>query len=414
MTRHLVRLLWNRRRHNALLVVEILCSFLVLFGVVLLGAQYANNFRKPLGYDIDRAWTVEVAVNAGEGGPGNATGQIERFRQVLGAVSDLPQIETTAAAFTTPYSSAGWGSGIRIGGRQVEYSLNEVTDGFPDVIGVRLLSGRWFTREDDGAAWRPVILNAQLARDIFGSTDVVGRTIRRDREAYMDRLTPEEQAEQLREMRVVGVIDEFRQFGELSTPEAYMFERIDLSSPKTAPPRIIMLKLRPGVTAAFEETLVKRMQAAAPDWSFEVKPLSQLRTEMLQSYLTPLIAVAIVAGFLLLMVALGLTGVVWQNVTERTREIGLRRAKGATRAGVYRQFLAELAILTSMALLVGVALVAQLPLVVPAEMQVVTRAVFVGSVLLSMGAILALTLGAGWYPSRLATTIEPAEALRYE
>jgi putative ABC transport system permease protein len=414
MTRHLIRLLWNRRRHNALLVVEILCSFLVLFGVVLLATQYANNYRKPIGYDIDRAWMVEVSVNASETGPQQPAGQIDRFRQVLAAASDLPQIEATAAAFTTPYSNASWGSGLRMQGRQIDFGVNEVTDGFPAVIDVRLLAGRWFSREDDGATWRPVILNAQLARDMFGETDVVGRTIRRDREPFMDRLTPEEKTEQLREMRVVGVIEEFRQFGELSTPEPYMFQRIDLSSPKAAPPRTIMVKLRPGVTAAFEETLVKRLQAAAPDWSFEVKPLGQLRTEMLQTYLTPLIAVAIVAAFLLLMVALGLTGVVWQNVTERTREIGVRRAKGATRAGVYRQFLAELAILTSMALLVGLVLIAQLPLVLPPDLQVVSRPVFVSSVLASIAAIFMLTLGAGWYPSRLATTVEPAEALRYE
>ena len=43
----------------------------------------------------------------------------------------------------------------------------------------------------------------------------------------------------------------------------------------------------------------------------------------------PLIAVGLVAGFLMLMVALGLLGVLWQNVTQRTREMGLRRAKGA-------------------------------------------------------------------------------------
>lgn len=414
MTRHLVRLLWNRRRHNVLLVLEILCSFLVLFGVMLLGVQYANNYRKPIGYDIARAWAIDVSINERSDGPQNEAGQIDRFRQVMTVIGDLPQVEATAAAFTTPYANASWGSGFRFHGRQIDHGVNEVTDAFPDVIGIRLLGGRWFSREDDGAAWRPVILNAQLARDIFGATDVVGRTIRPDSEPGMDRMTPEERAEQLREMRVVGVVEEFRQFGELSTPESYMFKRIDLSNPTTHPPRTIVVKLRPEVTVAFEETLVRQMQAAAPGWSFEVKPLTQLRTDMLQQYLTPLIAIGIVALFLLIMVALGLTGVVWQNVTERTREIGVRRAKGATRSGVYGQFLAELAILTSMALLVGLILVVQLPLLVPAELQVVPRPVFVASVLLSIAAIYALTLGAGWYPSRLATTIEPAEALRYE
>ena len=76
------------------------------------------------------------------------------------------------------------------------------------------------------------------------------------------------------------------------------------------------------------------------------------------------------AGFLLLMVALGLTGVVWQNVTQRIREIGLRRAKGARIENIHRQILGELVVMTSLALLVGVLLVAQVPLLpLPADLH---------------------------------------------
>src|SRR5262249_38996297 len=77
--------------------------------------------------------------------------------------------------------------------------------------------------------------------------------------------------------------------------------------------------------------------------------------EKLQQYLYPAIAFGVVAGFLLLMVALGLTGVVWQNVTQRVREVGLRRAKGARIEDIHRQILGELAVMTSFALIVAVA-----------------------------------------------------------
>ena len=60
MTRHLIRLIWNRKRQNFLLTVEILFSFLTLFGVVLLAAHYINNSRQPLGYQIDRVWSLSV------------------------------------------------------------------------------------------------------------------------------------------------------------------------------------------------------------------------------------------------------------------------------------------------------------------------------------------------------------------
>ena len=66
-----------------------------------------------------------------------------------------------------------------------------------------------------------------------------------------------------------------------------------------------------------------------------------------------MLAVGVVAGFLMLMVALGLTGVLWQNVTQRTREIGLRRAKGATARRIHRQILGELLVMTTLALAAG-------------------------------------------------------------
>ena len=95
--------------------------------------------------------------------------------------------------------------------------------------------------------------------------------------------------------------------------------------------------------------------------------------------------------------------------------VGLRRAKGATIADVRRQVLVEMVIMTSLALIVGVALLGQLPLLpLPNDLRIVAAPVFVGSLVFSVAAIYLLTLACGWYPSRLATKIEPAEALHYE
>jgi putative ABC transport system permease protein len=422
MTRHLFRLLWNRRRHHALVMAEILCAFLVLFGVALFAVQYANNYRQPLGYDISRAWVVTVSVNEAGWGPRVpgaeaevGSPRLERFRRVLAEVRNLPQVEAVAAGFTTPYSGASWGTGFRMNGRQIDHSVNEVTDTFPEVIGVRLVHGRWFDRQDDGMAWRPVVVNARLARTIFGETDVVGRAIRPDPEPSGERLPRGERAGAERDMRVVGVVEDFRQLGEFSTPENYMFRRLDLGSAQTPVPRTLMIRLRPGTTAAFEEPLLSSMRAVAADWSFDVRPLDALRRDMLRGYLAPIVAVGTIAAFMVIMVGLGLTGVVWQNVTQRLREIGLRRASGATRRGVYRQFLAETALQTGVALAIGLAIVAQAPLLpLPGDLQLISRPVFVTALVLAVGTINALTLAAAWFPSRLATRIEPAEALRYE
>jgi putative ABC transport system permease protein len=143
--------------------------------------------------------------------------------------------------------------------------------------------------------------------------------------------------------------------------------------------------------------------------------MANLRETNFRESLQPVMVFAIVAGFLLLMVALGLTGVLWQNVTQRIREIGLRRAKGATIVNVRRQILAELSLLTTMALVVGVALVAQVPLLpLPQMLSVIPGYVFTAALALSVLAMYLLTIGCAWYPSRLATRIQPADALHYE
>jgi putative ABC transport system permease protein len=191
--------------------------------------------------------------------------------------------------------------------------------------------------------------------------------------------------------------------------------RLDPSDPKAPLPERIFVRLTPGTEAAFEETLVKRAMAAAGAWSFEVEPIADMRTDKLREYTIPLMVVGTIAGFLLLMVGLGLTGVVWQSVTQRIREFGLRRAKGATIRSVRAQVLTEMMIMTSLALIVGIVLLAQLPLLpLPSEMRVIPSPVFVASIIFSALAIYLLTLLCGWQPSRLATRIQPAEALHYE
>jgi putative ABC transport system permease protein len=408
MTRHLLRLIWNRKRQNFLLTVEIFCSFLTLFGVVLIAVHYANNARQPLGFDIDRVWNITVDRKEPDKDPAVKARHRETYRQLLVALGEMPEVESIAAAFTGPYANATWGSSTRLtGGLEVQYGTNSVTDRYSELLHVPLVAGRWFSREDDAATWKPVVVNRRLAREIFGDANPVGQIIKEERHPNAPPPDPNEPPEI---KRVVGVIEEFRQNGELSTAESYMFQRLRLdgADPRASLPDRIFLRLRPGIAAAFEEALVRRARGVAPSWSFEVQPADAMRTDKLRQYTIPLMVVGTIAGFLLLMVALGRTGVVWQSVT-------LRRAKGATIANVRTQVLVEMVIMTSLALVAGVVLLAQVPLLpLPQDLRIVPASVFFASMGISVAAIYLLTLACGWYPSRLATKIQPAEALHYE
>ena len=415
MTRHLIRLIWNRKRQNFLLTVEMFFSFLTLFGVVLIAAQYINNSRQPLGFEIDRVWSMSVDRKESDQDPAVKARHRQTYEQVLMALRDLPQVEAVGAAFTGPYANSNWGSGSRLaGGRHVDYGVNNATDSYAELLKIPIVEGRWFSREDDAATWTPVVVNRRLAREIFGDETAVGKVIQEERGADEPAPDPNDKPTV---KRVIGVVEDFRQDGELSSPGNYLFYRMrfDPPDPKASLPERIFVRLAPGTPAAFEETLVRKAMAAAGAWSFEVEPLDAMRVDKLRTYTIPLMVVGTIAGFLLLMVGLGLTGVVWQSVTQRIREFGLRRAKGATIRSVRAQVLTEMMIMTSLALIVGVALIAQLPLLpLPSEMRVIPAPVFIGSIIVSALAIYVLTLLCGWQPSRLATRIQPAEALHYE
>jgi putative ABC transport system permease protein len=111
-------------------------------------------------------------------------------------------------------------------------------------------------------------------------------------------------------------------------------------------------------------------------------------------------------------VGLGLIGVLWQNLLQRTREVGLRRAAGASRSDVHRQVLWEQAILTSLGVLLGVVVVVQIPIL--DLIGFIRPEVFTGGLVASTVAIYLLTMLCALYPSAMASRVQPAEALRYE
>ena len=263
MTRHLLRLIWNRKRQNFLLTLEIFFSFLTLFGVVLFAMQYANNARQPLGFTIDRVWSVSVDRKESADDPAVKARHRETYRQLLTALRELPQIEVVAGAFTGPYANSNWGGDIRlVGGRRVDHGVNRVTDDFLELFHVPLVAGRWFSREDDAASWTPVVLNRHMAEEIFGDQNPIGQIIKEERDPNDAPPDPNDKPEV---KRVIGVIEEFRQNGELSTAGNYTFfrMRLDGPDPKADLPDRIFVRLKAGTPAAFEETLVKRAMAVA-------------------------------------------------------------------------------------------------------------------------------------------------------
>jgi putative ABC transport system permease protein len=399
MIAHLLRLAWNRKRSNALVILEIGAAFLVVAAVVTFSVQLGRNWLRPLGFSSTDVWSVHVDRGTDRDARQAADGAgLEAFRHMLTEVRAIDGIVGACGAFSAPYDTSVSAGVWNHEGRDVYLEFDEVTDECSDVLGLSLTRGRWFSPSDSALAFRPVVIDEDLAHDWFGSADPLGQTIPLD-----DREPP---------TRVVGLVTDFRKGGELSGRSGFVFTRIDLTNPTSSVPRNLVLKVRPGLDARFEQALLERLQAVNPGYSLELHRLDQMRETSLRERLAPLGIGAVVAAFLLLMVGLGLLGVLWQNVTRRTREIGLRRAIGASRAGIRRQMLLEVALTTTLGLALGTVLIVQVPML--DLLPFLDHQAFVWGVALSAGIVYLLTLACGVYPGLLAARIQPARALHEE
>ncbi|MEO8275681.1 MAG: FtsX-like permease family protein [Thermoanaerobaculia bacterium] len=402
MTRHLLRLVWNRKRSTALLLLELFVTFLVVALVTTTAIYQATNWRRPLGFTVDNMLVAELNSQRSSDDTFDPH-DMELFARLLQEAKALPEVESVAGSHVVPFSLALMESSFDHGGRHIDSSFNEVTDDFARTAGIEMAAGRWFGREDDGAAVTPLVVDGDFARNVFGSDSAAVGQFLDDNEASDPKAA---------RRQVVGVVAEYRAGGEFAGPENFFFERVRIGDTKHRSPRHLLIRVHPGTGIAFEERLAKRLGEVAPGWSIEVRPLAEYRADNRRLRAAPLIAGGIVGSFLLAMVALGLIGVVWQNVTERRREIGLRRALGATAAAVHRQFVAEMLLLATVALVAGTFVALQLPLL--HLLGGIPLSVVLGGIAAANVALLLLAGFAAWLPSRMASRVTPTAALRWE
>ncbi len=400
MIKHLIKLVWNRKRTVGLTVVEVALCFLTLFALAGICLSVADLYQQPLGFSYDNVWSIEIARGSSGLWSENEMVQANRLLREVSAIDGVTAATLSAAA---PYTDSFMTTRFLVDNIEVQPGLWEVGDGFLEVMNLELTEGRWFSRDDDGLNYRPLIITEELRQHRFGSQKACGKTIH---------VSPDGK----KEARVVGVVTAFRHLGELTksglfTPENHLaFER-SVSKRPFMPMTTLLIKVAPGAGVELEQTLVNTMEDVAKDWSFEVQSLVQMRDSYFKEKLQPILLGGVVAAFLLLMVGLGLVGVLWQNVTQRTRELGLRRAHGATRIRIYRQIVGETLVICTIAVVFGLVVISHIGFF---DVLITRSRVYWASTGIAMVVIYLATALCALYPSWLATTVHPAEALHYE
>lgn len=400
MFRHLLILIWKRKSRNLMLSLEILLAFIVVFAITGFVVRSTELYHLPTGFVIDDVWSVRINNSADD----NARMSPDVYDTFTRSLAAVPGVEKVAFASTSPYLSHTMRSNFSdpANKRLVMAEVIDMDDDALGLMGVTLLEGRAFDRSDNGAAAVPVVVNRRLARDMYGAGQALGKVFEQ----------PTRETVKNPPMRIVGIIEDYRSKGEFSPPTNLIITRA-VPEIYRGGLRSILVKVTPGTTRAFEETLTRQLKLINNAWSYEIAPLSVRRQDAMKSQITPMIVLSVIATFLLLMVAFGLFGVLWQNTTIRIPELGLRRAIGASAGNIYGQIVAEQLLLSSGAMLVGLLLLVQLP-ITGALSEHMNWGVFLTAAALSMVVIYLLSLLCSVYPGWRASRLSPTEALHYE
>lgn len=395
MIKHLFKMIWNRKKRNFLVIIEIFLSFLVLFAIAVIVIAGLKNYNSPLGFSYENVWCLRMNWYGGFFDEDYDTrGMVDNIMTELKNHSEIENFTWTIS--NTPYSGSGWSSGITLNGRQFYYDMFFTDDQFMDVMNLQLLEGRWFSRADDAATIKPVIINRMMKEDIFDGKDMIGETFSDDD----------------REYKVIGIVENYRYHGEFDNPRYGIFERNILSDTSSEMGSRILMRMRPETPIEFEERLLERLQAIVPGWRLSIDQLTDKREGYYRERFIPLTMFAIVAGFLVFNVALGLFGILWQSINRRRKEIGVRRAFGARAGDISKLIWGEAIVMSTFSIIIGAFLAIQVPILG------VFGSTGIGNSLMAIVAaallIFILVTICALYPSRLASRIQPATALHDE
>lgn len=395
MIRHLFTLIWNRRRANFLLITEIFLAFVVLFVVGSIVVYNQQNYRAPVGFAYEQVWRVSL-----DPGTQPEAGQLTTVRRVMARLRAMPEVVAVGrASSNTPFSGSTNNSTVVGGagedGPHEQASGVYVEDEVQTVLQLPLAAGRWFDRRDDATALPPAVLTRDLAEALLPGQAPLGKVINRNGEKY----------------RVVGLIEHFRADGPLDEPRPAILLRVSPQDTAWGEASAMLLRVRPGTGAALERQMSTEILAIAKGWTVGIRALPEQRAAQLKRALTPLVALGLVCVFLIVNVAMGLFGVLWQTINQRRGEIGLRRAIGASAGRISGQVVGEVLVVTTFGLLLGLLVAVQFPLLGVMDIQ---PGVYGQAMLLATGLVYLLTTLCALYPSRLAAGIQPAVALREE
>lgn len=384
MITHIIKLIWNKKGSNALMILEIFLSFLVLYFVLAYVLFNLEKTNAPLGFETKNQWHVYLD-NLGMLDSTELIATLDNLESNLLALDPVESI--SFANNVSPYSGNNWSTGTDDNGFNIHANIIPCDHNLSETMEMNMVEGRWFNEEDINAAIKPMIVNKEFMDKYYPEQSMIDSTI-----IFQGT------------RKIIGVVEAYRyngEFRELYPAVFNYFPRVENYSS-------VLLKMKPGTPASFEEKLAQVVNSSTKKSGNIIVNLDKSRVTSGRESWMIFYALLSVCAFLCINVALGLFGVLWYNINKRKSEIGLRQALGAHGADITTQFILEIMILTGVALILGIFFAIQVPLLNLTEFP---NVMFYKAIVYASAIILTLVFVCALFPSIQAAKITPANSL---
>ena len=347
----ILRAMKHNRTRVVLIVLEIAITFAIVTNCVNVILAERKKMSKPSGFDDDNILRVHTRPFAPEFAEGSYIDTaIDADLRVLSAIPGVRAAANTnfqmweGGGSSSAYVPAG---SARTDGPQVQtyYSTYDIAN----TLGLKITTGRAFRQSDHGIGTQPdplsvALISRDAAKALFGDENPVGKALQRQ-----DKGAPP--------FTIVGVIEEFyNPFG--INDENGMSTRAILRPARVGSAQrgiSYLVRVEPGAMDSVIAEVEKRLTAANPGRVIETETMLGKRNRWFSGSTVVVTTMTCIILALIVVTALGLLGLTSLAVAERRKQIGTRRALGATRADILRYFLIENWLVTTAGLALGVA-----------------------------------------------------------